>query len=64
MSEIRLKIDDTFDFDDDQSDEDHSYQDNFDEDYSDDNSDKKQSAENVSIIEFSDFFSKTLKFCQ
>ncbi|KAH3837163.1 hypothetical protein DPMN_110543 [Dreissena polymorpha] len=62
MSEIRLKIDDKFDFD--QSDEDYSDEDNFDEDYSDDNLDEKQSAENVPIIDFSDFFSKTLKFCQ
>ncbi|KAH3823993.1 hypothetical protein DPMN_125821 [Dreissena polymorpha] len=58
MSEIRLKIDDKFDFDYDQSDEDYSDEDNFDEDYSDDNLDEKQSAENVPIIDFSDFFFK------
>ncbi|KAH3858281.1 hypothetical protein DPMN_100903 [Dreissena polymorpha] len=58
MSEIRLKIDDKFDFDDDQSDEDYSDEDNFDEDYSDDNSDEKQSAENVPIIDFSAFLKK------
>ncbi|KAH3839075.1 hypothetical protein DPMN_112497 [Dreissena polymorpha] len=59
MSEIRLKIDDKFD--DDQSDEDHSDEDNFDEDNSDDNSDEKQIAENVQIINFSDFFFKNTK---
>ena len=61
MSEIRLKIDDKFDFDYDQSDEDYSDEDNFDEDYSDDNLDEKQSAENVPIIDFSDFFFKNTK---
>ena len=53
MSEIRLKIDDKIDFNDDLSDEDYFDEDYFDEDYSDYDSEKKKSDANVPNIDFS-----------